>query len=146
MAAASNIREYRIDGNEIPVYPSSVVPSHNLISKSWNDMNGVFKDVPVNSKLKVNWIFECISEEDLQRIWKEMIYDKIITTKSRFFTINTHFPGLGFVSGTFYLGTPSNFKSLDTQSNCGAVNYYSLELHWIEVDGIKLNSPTTPAS
>lgn len=148
MAVASDIREYRIGDDEIPVYPSSIVPSHNLISKSWNDMNGCFKDVCVNSKLKVNWLYECISEHDLKRLWYDMIYNKIITTKSRFFTINTAFPGFpsGFCSGTFYLGTPSGFKSLDTQSNCGAVKYYSLELHWIEVDGIKLNSPTTPAS
>ena len=89
MAAVSSIKEYRIDGVEIPVYPTSVVPSHNLVTKSWNDMNGVFKDIPINSKLKINWVFDMISEDDLETIWGNMIYNKIINSKSRVFVINT---------------------------------------------------------
>lgn len=148
MAVISSIKKYMVDGVEIPVYPTSVAPSHNLISKSWNDMYGVFKDIPVNSKLKVNWIFDVVSETNLETLWGTMIYNKIITTKSRFFEINTYFPGLGFIKGTFYLGTPTSFTSKDWQSGDGSVNYWQCELHWIEVDGIKLNSPTqtTPMS
>lgn len=142
MAALSNITKYTIDGVEIPVYPSSISPSHNLVSKSWNDMYGVFKDIPVNSKLKINWIFDYISESDLNTLWGEMIYNKIISSKSRFFEINSYFPGLGFVSGTFYLGTPTNFSSKDWETSNGKPNWFTCELHWIEVDGIKLNSPT----
>lgn len=142
MAVTSSIKKYTIDGVEIPCYPSSVAPSHNLVSKSWNDMYGVFRDIPVNSKLKINWVFEYISESDLERLWGSMIYNKLLSSKSRFFEINSHFPGLGFVKGTFYLGTPTSFTSKDWHTDCGAVNYYQCELHWIEVDGIALNSPT----
>ena len=74
MAVASNVYKSTIrhanesDGAEveIPVYPTSVVPSDNLVSKSWNNMYGVFKDIPVNLKVKVNWVFDCISEKDLE--------------------------------------------------------------------------------
>lgn len=142
MAVASNIKKYMIDGVEIPVYPSSVVPSDNLISKSWNDMYGVFKDIPVNLKTKVNWVFDYVSERDLETLYGSMIRDKIVRTKSRFFDINTFFPGVGFIRGTYYLGTPTSFTSRDWQTRIGAVNIWQAEIHWIEVDGIKLNDPT----
>lgn len=142
MAVVSNIEKYMIDGVEIPVYPTSISPSDNLVSKSWNDMYGVFKDIPVNLKAKVNWVFDCISDDDYKTLYGQMIREKIIRTKSRFFEINTYFPGVGFISGTFYLGTPTNFKSLSGEKNNGSVQNWSGELHWIEVDGIRLNSPT----
>lgn len=150
MAVASSVKKYTIrhvkeaEGAEveIPVYPTSIVPSDNLISKSWNNMNGVFKDIPVNLKVKVNWIFDAISEDDLEILYGQMIRSKIIQYKSRFFVVNTHFPGVGFIKGTFYLGTPTNFKSLAGYGDNGEVHWYSGEIHWIEVDGIKLNEPT----
>lgn len=150
MAAASNVKKYTIrhieeeEGAEveIPVYPTSTVPSDNLVSKSWNNMYGVFKDIPVNLKAKVNWIFDAISEDDLETLYGDMIRAKIVEYKSRFFVVNTHFPGVGFITGTFYLGTPTNFKSLGGQNNNGEVSWYSGEIHWIEVDGIQLNNPT----
>lgn len=149
----SNISKYTIkhvkdSGNpvEIPVYPSSIVPSHNLISKSWNNMYGQFQDVPVNIKLKINWVFDAISESELEKLYNNLIYNKILTYKSRFFEINTYFPGVGFISGTFYLGTPTNFKSLGTHSGDGSVEWFSLELHWIEVDGIQLLDPSSSVS
>lgn len=149
----TNIAKYTIkhvkdtgDPVEIPVYPSSVVPSHNLISKSWNNMYGEFQDVPVNIKCKVNWVFDAISEDELEQLYRNLIYTKIETYKSRFFVINTFFPGLGFISGTFYLGTPTNFKSLGANSNDGSVKWFSLELHWIEVDGNRLLDPSNSVS
>lgn len=141
MAVLSDVHKYMIDGVEIPVYPTSVAPSDNLVSKSWNDMYGVFKDIPVNLKAKVNWVFDVVSEEDLKVLYGQMIRNKILTTKSRFFNINTFFPGVGFISGKFYLGTPTSFTSKDWQTSNGSVNYWQVELHWIEVDGIQLNNP-----
>lgn len=146
----SNVQKYTIkhvndSGNpvEIPVYPSSIVPSHNLISKSWNNMYGVFNCIPVNIKAKINWIFDCMSEEEVHKLYKELIYDKIELYHSIFFEINTYFPGFGFVKGTFYLGTPTNYKSLGAKDNKGSVEYFSGEIHWIEVDGKILNSPVS---
>lgn len=141
MAVVSSTKKYMIDGVEIPVYPTSVAPSDNLVSKSWNDMYGVFKDIPVNLKTKVNWVFDVVSEENLEILYGQMIRDKIINTKSRFFEINTFFPGVGFISGTYYLGTPTSFTSKDWQTSNGSVNYWQVELHWIEVNGIQLNNP-----
>ena len=153
MAVASNTNKYMINGVEIPVYPTSVVCSDNLISKSWNNMYGEFVDIPVNLKAKVNWIFDIIPDRNngivssgLDVLYNSMIRQYIINNKSRFFEINTYFPGVGFISGTFYLGTPTTFTSKDTYGPSGKVNYWQVELHWIEVDGIKLNSPLTPPS
>ena len=151
MAQASNIEKYTIrhikedEGTEveIPVYPTSVVPSDNLISKSWNNMYGEFIDIPVNLKVKINWIYDVIKSDDLNILYGELIRNKIIQYKSRFFVVNTYFPGVGFIKGTFYLGTPTNFKSLGGYNGKGKVGLYTGEIHWIEVDGIKLNSPTS---
>ncbi len=153
MAVASNISKYTINGVEIPVYPTSVVCSDNLVSKSWNNMYGEFVDIPVNLKAKVNWIFDIVPDSSnneldssgLEILYNEMIRQYIIDNKSRFFEINTYFPGVGFISGTFYLGTPTTFTSKDTYGPDGKINYWQVELHWIEVDGIRLNSPLTPA-
>ena len=151
MAVASSVHKYTIrhaseaEGTEveIPVYPTSTVPSDNLVSKSWNNMYGVFKDIPVNLKAKVNWVYDYITEEDLEQLYGVLIRDKIVRYKSRFFYVNTHFPGDGYIKGLFYLGTPTGFKSIYGQNDNGEVDWYSGEIHWIEVDGITLNDPTT---
>ena len=84
MAVLSNVHKYTIKhvkdtgaGVEIPVYPTSTVPSDNLVSKSWNNMYGVFKDIPVNLKTKVDWVFDAISEDDLKKLYGKMIRAKI---------------------------------------------------------------------
>lgn len=140
MAAASNVQKYMINNVEIPVYPTSVAPSDNLISKSWNNMYGEFVDIPVNLKMKINWVFDCISETDLNTLYGTMIRNVILTSKSRFFTVNSYFPGVGYIIGTFYLGAPVSFTSLGSGVK-GKPNYWKVEIHWIEVDGIKLNDP-----
>lgn len=154
MAVVSETSKYMINGVEIPVYPTSVVCSDNLISKSWNNMYGEFVDIPVNLKTKVNWIFDIVNDNSnnefgngaLDELYNNMIRQYIINNKSRFFEINTYFPGVGFISGTYYLGTPTTFTSKDTYDNSGKVNYWQVELHWIEVDGIRLNSPLSPVN
>ena len=145
---ASNVQMYTIkhasesgDPVEIPTYPSSVTPSDNLVSKSWNNMYGEFKDIPVNLKTKIIWKFDAISETELNTLYNELIRSKILQYKSRFFYVNTYFPGVGFVSGLYYLGTPTTFNSLGG-AHKGAVNWFSGEIHWIEVDGVRLNDPT----
>lgn len=142
MAALSSIEKYMIDGVEIPAYPTSVTVSDNLVSKSWNNMYGEFKDIPVNLKLKVNWIFDYIKNEDYEVLYGQMIRASILSKKSRFFKINTFVPGVGFVEGTFYLGTPTTFNSKDWITSNGKPNWWQGELHWIEVDGVRLNDPT----
>jgi hypothetical protein len=149
MAQASSVEKYTIkhvkdtgSAVEIPVYPSSITCSDNLISKSWNNMYGEFKDIPVNLKMKINWIFDCQDEDTLKAWYNEKIRKKIIEHKSRFFTLNAYFDGVGFIVGTFYLGTPNTFNSLGGHKNNGEVSHSKYELHWIEVNGVRLNSPT----
>lgn len=135
MATTTNIKKYTIDGIEIPVYPEKIVPSDNLVSRSWNNMNAQFIDIPVNLKYKVNWVFPVMSKKDIITILTP-IRNKILNQGSRFFKITTAYPGFdSFLSMDVYLGTPTNFESLDWETNCGDVNYYKLELHWIETKG-----------
>lgn len=144
MAVLSNVEKYMIDGVEIPVYPSSVTVSDNLVSKSWNNMYGEFQDIPVNLKIKVNWIFDYINNNDYETLYGQMIRAAILEKKSRYFELNTFFPGVGFVKGTFYLGTPTTFNSKDWMTSNGKPTWWQGELHWIEVKGTRLNDPTTP--
>lgn len=139
----SNDQRYTIDGTELAAYPTSVSPSHNLVSKSWNDCNGVFHDIPVNSKLKVNWAWDVIDDASMQSIFGGIIMNRILNSRSRFFTINTYYPGLGWIASEFYLGTPTNFSSLGTHDNKGTIRYWKMELHWIETTGTVLNSPSS---
>lgn len=135
MAQVTDTSKLTIDGVEIPIYPSQIVPSDNLVSRSWNNMYAQFVDIPVNLKYKVNWVFPVVSKEDLVTLMTP-IRNKILNQHSRFFTITTSYPGYEkFISMKAYLGTPLEFQSLDYQSDHGEPNYYKFELHWIEVDG-----------
>ena len=139
MAQVTNVKKYMIDGWELPVYPEKIVPSHNLVSRSWNNMYAQFIDTPVNLKYKVNWVFPCITKADAEAIMSR-INAKLLNNHSREFTITTAFPGHGdsFVQMDAYLGTPTSFESLDWMTDCGDVNYYKVELHWIETKGTVL--------
>jgi hypothetical protein len=146
----SNIQKYTIKHSlstgadlEVPekAYPTSVVASDNLVSKSWNNMYGEFKDIPVNLKTKIIWKFDAIREDFLEEMYGKMRAD-ILQYKSRFFYINTFFPGVGYVKGLYYLGTPTTFNSLDAGGFKGSIKWFSGEIHWIEVDGVRLNDPT----
>lgn len=152
MAVPSDVDKYTIDGVELRVYPSSVQVSDNLVSKSWNDMYGIFHDIPVNLKTKIIWKFDALSKEDAFVIYSQ-IRKKITEQKTRFFEITSSFPfvssggtGRDFIKGTYYLGTPTTFDSLGYGGEGGSVPYWKVELHWIEVDGTKLNTPTATAT
>lgn len=133
-ANASSINPEQL--TEIPVYPTQVHVGSNLISRSWNNVAGDFIDMPIAEKLKIQWKFEGASATVARQLFKELIRDEIYAStgsvKSRLFEINTWAPGLGWVKGTFYLGTPTEFDSEGVASgNEGAAANF--ELHWIEV-------------
>lgn len=135
MAQVTNIKKFMIDGVEVSVYPEKVVASDNLVSRSWNNMYAEFVDIPVNLKYKVNWVFPVMSKKQLIDILTP-IRTKILTQGSRNFKIITSYPGFDkFLEMDVYLGTPTNFESLDWWSDCGDVTYWKLELHWIETKG-----------
>lgn len=144
MAQVTDIRKYTIDGVELVKYPEKIVPSDNLVSRSWNNMFAEFVDIPVNLKYKVNWVFPAMTRQEAVQILTP-IRNKILTQHSRFFTITTAYPGFEqFIEMEAYLGTPTNFESLDWETDCGDVNWYKLELHWIEVKGQRLIGTGTP--
>lgn len=155
MAVYTGDNVYSIDGVTLAKYPSQVVPSYNVVSRSWEDMWGQFHDIPINNKLKINMIWDCVSAEDIYAIYGRIILNKLLNQGSRIFEVNTFFPGMplwdahgqleaanGFIMMNAYLGTPTQFTSLGSSSKDGSVKYWKMELHFIETDGTVLNNPS----
>lgn len=125
----------------IPQYPTGFNSEDELISVSFNSISGTFKDRPVCYKKKIIWVFDAISEASLNTMYYGLtgIIGRIKEHSSRFFRISSNIPGMP--DGKYYLGTPSSFKFIG-QSGSGnnVTRQYSGELHWIEVEGYKLNT------
>lgn len=143
MAESSSVLKYTIRHEkeaagtdvELPIYPTSVVPSNNYISHSWNTMRGQFREKLINRKLKINWTFDVMPEDKAVQLLETMINAKIDTYKTRNFYLNCYVPGRGWIKGLFYLGTPDSISSVGGFSGKGKVGYTKAEIHWIEVDG-----------
>jgi hypothetical protein len=120
---------------EIPVYPTKVTPSNNIISRSWNDFNGGFHDILINRKLKISWVFDVAAESKARDFLENTLYAKIEQYGSRRFVINSNILGVGWILSTFYLGTPDNIDSLGGYFGKGNVDVVKFELHWIETEG-----------
>ncbi len=155
MAVTSNVKKFTIRHKQESVdaayelrrYPSGVSPSHNMQKVTFRNMYGQYHGVCVNSALKFIWKWNFIEESDLIEIWKTHIYDKIIQYKDDIFIINTYFPGLGWVEAECYLGSPNQFDGKAfPYDGPGSTKLTSFEIHWIEKDGIILNSPAALAS
>jgi len=132
------IRHYNGDTNvPLPEYPSSYSSDDNFTSVSFNDISGTFHDKLVCYKKKFIWKFDAISGVDLNRMYygPDGIIGQIKKYKSRIFGISSNL--MGMPSGLYYLGTPSSFNFI---GQSGDIRWYTGELHWIEVDGVKLNS------
>lgn len=113
------------------LYPSSVSAGHNLVSRSWNNAYGVFKDIPIANKIKINWKFDAgIASDVCIFVYNNII--KKIATGSRFFRVNTWAPGYGWIYADCYLGTPTQFET-DGVGKYGEAASISYELHWIEI-------------
>lgn len=141
------IRHYN-DGTDssknisIPQYPTGFSSDDNFTSVSFNSINGTFNDRLICYKKKFVWKFDAISEDSLNTMYYGAagIIGKIKEHKSRFFAITSTMPGMP--SGVYYLGTPSSFQYIgQAGSGNNVTRQYSGELHWIEVDGTKLNQP-----
>ena len=148
MATKINTTKYEIkhenenDWAELPIYPTKVTGSDNVISRSWNDVYGNFVDTLIAAKLKVNWIFEgeraATAAENffygyIRKYYKKLGSDTSQSTehKTRRFKIRTWCPGMGFVEALCYLGTPTTFDSEGVAGTRGASTRF--ELHWIEI-------------
>lgn len=132
------------------ICPTSVKASSNIISRSFDDMNGDFQDWPIAHKAKINWIFEAEGDTLVANSQGQVIrtaaaglvsnfingyiFTKIKQYKSRVFLIAGWAPGYGKCWGKFYLGTPTNFNSEGVsefiRNTSSSVKF---ELHWIEV-------------
>lgn len=128
---------YKIDGVVVRG-PDSIEPAYNEISRSYEDIDGIFRDKLIRRKRSTDWVYTTLSAEDYQ-VMHDVIYDKIINTGSRYFMITTESPGEGMVESLCYLGTPTKFKSVFGTGETGVV-YWTVNLSWIEVQGTKLTS------
>lgn len=140
MANAIVLRHY--DGSvnvPLPEYPTSFSSDDNFTSVSFNDISGTFHDKLIAYKKKIIWKFDAIDETALGAMYYSPagIIGQIKTYKNRIFGISSTLPGMP--SGIYYLGTPSSFSFI---GQSGGKRWYTGELHWIEVDGVKLNSVT----
>lgn len=140
----SNTTGFKVGSLVIPtnMYPTKVVASDNLVSRSWNNIRGEFQDVLVNMKYKVEWHWEIIDKDTLEMIMT-YLRNQIINQKSRMFNVNTTFPGMtGWWNMYAYLGTPIEFTSTEKSGNVpgqpGVVPYYNLRLAFIEKNGTVL--------
>lgn len=119
----------------LPQYPTGYSNDDNFISLSFNTINGTFRDKLIALKKKIIWKFDAISETDLEAMYYDGILQTITDNKNRFFYIETDSKIMK--TGLYYLGTPSQFSWL---GESGGISWYTGELHWIEVDGQKLNN------
>lgn len=146
------ILPFRIDsaGNKIvgnitylDDYPGAVTCGHNVVSRSWNNAYGVFQDILIADKVKVNWKFEAGKAAEISQFFYSKIASVIHSTGSRFFTINTWAPGYGWIQADCYLGTPTQFET-EGVGAAGEAASISYELHWIEIgdDTTKITRPS----
>lgn len=158
----SNVHWRDISGNittvdnvpeTLPVFlcPTAVKASSNIISRSYDDMNGDFQDWPLAHKVKLIWQFDATSDHHvynstthqytrtpavtlISNLMNGYIFPSIQKWKTRVFFISGWVHGYGDRWGVFYLGTPTNFQSEGVRA--GSTNYAAnakFELHWIEV-------------
>jgi hypothetical protein len=121
--------------------PNSVQVTDNLITRSWEGTDGVFHEVLIRRRKKVNWIYKVISYEDAYNIYENIIMYIMYKNKNRYFYINSPYIGKEITKddGLFYLGTPCEPQSVYGEN--GKIEYWSLEWHWIQKVGHKFNNP-----
>lgn len=126
---------YKINNVGVPS-PNDASFQDIVISRSWDDINGVFQDHLIRIRKQINWVYRALSKDLLNDFYNKMIMSKIISSKSRFFNITTDFPGYDSLTLNCYLGTPVEFKTV--YSNKTGIKYYEFTLTWTEVEGTDL--------
>lgn len=132
MAEGSEV--YKINGIGVKS-PSKITVGNNIISRSYDDAFGILRTVNIRKRQKVNWIYNCISKEDMEKI--QSLIDSVIENGGTTFTITTAVPGSDTKTLTCVLGTPQTVESIKGTKEKG-VEYWKMELHWIEKEGISL--------
>lgn len=130
---------FKIDGVTV-VAPNRLVCSNNIVSRSYEDANAIFRDMLIREKRVVKWVYSNISKSEFQLIFDTVWNNKIRKIGSRMFNITSDYPGEGSITSVFYLGTPTNFESIKS-TKINGVEVWSLEMEWIEKVGITLLSP-----
>lgn len=126
-------QSYKDIASTYGVCPTAVQASSNVISRSWNNIQGDFVDHLIAHKAKIIWEFDAtVGTSGLESLWS-YLSTAIKTYKTRFFWISGWMPGFGFKKGLFYLGTPTNFNAegVDAGNKYKAASN-KFELHWIE--------------
>lgn len=126
---------YKIDGVTV-VAPNKLGCGDNVVSRSYRDANGIFRDKLISRQRTVRWGYEDLTKAQFQAIYN-IVWTKIKTQGTRYFNITTQFPGEGDITSVFYLGTPTNFDSiLGTKAN--GIERWKVDLEWVEVEGTSL--------
>jgi hypothetical protein len=122
-----------IDGVPI-VGPNKIRVGLNIISRSYEDANGIFRDRIIRLKRNIDLIYNYLTEENY-RAMSDVINNKLMQG-SRFFNVTVFYPGYGAVTSIHYLGTPGKFEALKSTLANG-VEVWSTTISLIEVEGIK---------
>lgn len=118
--------------------PDPYDTTFNDISRSYEDIDGVFRDKLKRRKRTTNWPYSCLAAEDYQVI-HDVIQAKL-DQGSRYFMVTRESPGEGKeYTSLMYLGTPTNFKSL-MSTNIDGTLYWQVTIQWIEVIGTKFKN------
>lgn len=140
-----------ISGDELVVNPTGVSMSQNIVSLSWNEINGHFNDIPMANKAKIVWRFEAAENfSEVENIMSKVYYN-LKTYGTRFYKIKTWLPGLGWQYGYFYLGTPLNIDSEGVRPkeagvSAGTAAIPKFEMHWIEIGDSTTDLPNSITS
>lgn len=158
------MRAYRVNTKDIEeagYAPTAYSREDNLVSLSWNDLNGNFCDRLICSKRKLVLKWDVIDYQNLNRllydntdstVWDTYagLYGIINRTKHRFFHVKFNINCIPCLpeNGIYYLGTPTKIERIggpshnNTISNNvrGASNtLFSVELHFIQATSTKIN-------
>jgi len=132
--------DYKINGVIIPTPHGLSNPLiGNLITKFYDDASGIARGVPVRRRLQVKWDYVYSIKAEFDALY-DLIYGNIVNTKSMFHLVTGEFPGEGYKQIVAYLGNQSNTQAIS--GSAGYIQAYKMTLHWIEKEGVLINSPT----
>lgn len=129
---------YKIDGNAVPSPAKDGTAFKDIvISRSWDDMHGIFVDKLLRYRKQITWTYRAMSEETLRSFYTDYIMNHIRNSKERNFRVTTPYPGQGVITVECYLGTPIEFKPVHSTKYQGIV-YWEFTLIWTEIEGESL--------
>lgn len=143
MALGNVVRDtsehFKIDGQAVPSPGRDGTAFKDIIiSRSWDDMHGIFVDKILRYRKQITWTYKAMSEEALRGFYTEYIMNHIRNNKERNFMVTTPYPGQDVITVNCYLGTPIEFRPVHSTKYRGIV-YWEFSLVWTEIEGESLD-------